>query len=104
MEILINWRAIGDDDFIADAGAYTLRVEAMDEELWWWVVWHEGRHVSSGHCPGETHKEAKRLAERCFRHHSMPEQGCYCCGMEGSIGPNGYCLNCGAKAAETCPA
>ena len=39
-KINIEWEALSDDDFVARHEDYTLRVEQMDDYIWWWCVYY----------------------------------------------------------------
>lgn len=41
------WKKIGENDFICERGHYTLRVEQMDKNYWWWCVYSSGNEVDS---------------------------------------------------------
>ena len=66
----MKWIPISDDDFKAIEGDYMLRVEQMDDDVWWWEVYY--RHESIiGHCfyQPETEELAKVMAEMVYLAH-----------------------------------
>lgn len=44
---MIQWQQMAEDDFIAYHLIYTLRVEQLDEYLWWWNVECLGNEIAS---------------------------------------------------------
>ena len=69
-----KWSGNLDDDCSADWAGFSLRAEAMDDDIWWWCVYEEGlldRVVSSNDdddAPCSTGDSARRAAERAARH------------------------------------
>ena len=51
------------DDFTITAGHYTLRVEQMGKNIWWWRVYFKEETVADAYESGELKKTA-RGAER----------------------------------------
>jgi len=68
----IEWKNLADDDFIASKYDYKLRVEQMDDDVWWWEVYYKGRPLM-GHCSyqPETEELAKAFAEMVYLAHNM---------------------------------
>ena len=66
----VAWEAIADDDFVFRKDEYCLRVEQMDNKIWWWCVYKDKNEIGSSwdsvEYNAKTEKEAKQLAELCF--------------------------------------
>jgi len=66
----INWTSMTDDDLFCEIDGYTLRVEQMDTNYWWWCVYYpDGNSIMD--CQTDlnelkTQKEAKLAAEIYF--------------------------------------
>lgn len=68
MEIL--WKNLSDDDFLATCGDYMLRVEQMDDDVWWWEVYYQNEAIIGGHqYQPETEELAKAFAEMTYLAH-----------------------------------
>ena len=70
----VEWTALADDDFIATFGSYTLRAEQMDDDIWWWEVYHKDDPLAFWHQPNDglhasSEQGAKTKAEKFLNQH-----------------------------------
>ena len=68
----MKWESISNDDFKLTEGDYTLRVEQMDTDNWWWEVYYKGDSIL-GHCHyhPDTEEMAKAMAEMVYLAHKQ---------------------------------
>ena len=68
------WEAMSHDDFTAKEGDYTLRVEQMDDDCWWWEVYYLDTSLAFWHQPNDglyakSGMGAKRKATNFYKKH-----------------------------------
>ena len=67
-EIMI-WECLSDDDFIIKSGDYTLRVEQMDFQQWWYQVYFKGQELILDYYPKRNAILAKQAAINLMNRH-----------------------------------
>ena len=71
---MINWESIDNNDFIARINDYVLRVEQMDDSLWWYAVYFEQSELIPIRNFAPSEQSAKKKAEQLMLTHYKKNQ------------------------------
>ena len=72
------WENLSDDDFIIKSGDYTLRVEQMDFQQWWYQVYFKGQELMLDYYPKRNAIKAKQAAINLMNRHKKKLCGKTC--------------------------
>ena len=65
-----------EEDLICELGDYTLRVEQMDDSLWWWKVYYKGEWVNTDKDMTSSKYRAIGLSEGTYLGHLLIKNIC----------------------------